>query len=402
MNTKKTIVVAALAALLPLHAAQADIPQHFSDAAKAKLADSIPIAPSEHQLNIVYFHGNDIEPAKDYERRLSELFLYLQQFYGREMARNGFGPRSFGLPMRPNGNVDIITIKGSLPHKAYPYQGGHGKVHREVAAYFAAHPEKRRSHHTLILMPTWQGDGYCDASPGGVPFYGVGQTCYALDYADFDLRHLGAPTPQGRLLTKWFGGMAHELGHGLNLPHNNGTVEEMKELGTPLMGAGNYTFGMKPTYLTKATCRILDRSETFAPLGENTAFYASNDPVKVEAPSLALKDGALVLRFRATSNFKHVNAYIQDAPFAVNQDYEKVPFTDVRQDPAKPGEYSVAMPLASIASLKGVREHAGIGGIDIVFIQLDGSRYTCRVTFNWADISAGGTPILEVKSFKGC
>lgn len=405
MNTKTTIILTALAALLPLTASAVDIPQHFSQEAKARLADSIRLAPTEHQLNIVYFHGNDVEPAKDYERRLSELFVYLQQFYAKEMSRNGFGPRSFGMSMLPNGNVDIITIQGSLPHKEYPYSGGHGKVQREVAAYFAAHPEKRRSHHTLILMPTWHDAEYSDANPGGVPFYGVGQTCYALDYADFDLRHLGQDTPQGHLLTKWFGGMAHELGHGLNLPHNNGTAQEMKELGTPLMGAGNYTFGMKPTYLTKATCRILDRSETFAPVGDNTAFYASNSPVTVENPQLKMKDGALVLRFRANGNFKHVNAYIQDAPFAVNQDYEKVAFTDVKR---KNGECLLRIPLDAIAALDGAKElrgekaQKGVGGIDLVFVQLDGTRYTCRVTFNWADITAKGTPFLEVKSFKGC
>ena len=409
MNTKTTITAAAVAALLPLSFATAEtFPPHFSEAAELLLADSVKLAPTEHQLNIVYFHGNDIEPAKDYERRLSELFLYLQQFYAKEMYRNGFGHRSFGMSMLPNGNVDIITIKGKLPHKDYPYSGGHGKVQQEVNAYFQANPEKKRSHHTLILMPTWHDAEYSDTNPGGVPFYGVGQTCYALDYADFDLRHLGAPTPQGHLLTKWFGGLAHELGHGLNLPHNNGTAEEMKELGTPLMGAGNYTFGMKPTYLTKATCRILDCSETFAPLGANTAFYASDSPVTVEEPQLKLEDGALVYRFRAGNNFKHVNTYIQDAPFAVNQDYEKVAFTNAQQDPAKPGEYSVRIPLDAIAALAGAKElrgenvQKGVGGIDLVFVQLDGTRYTHRVTFNWADITAAGTPFIEVKSFKGC
>ena len=403
MNTKTTIITAALAALLPLTASAVDIPPHFSQEAKAKLADSVKLAPTEHQLNIVYFYGNDIEPAKDYERRLSELFLYLQQFYAREMQRNGFGPRSFGLSMLPNGNVDIITIQGRLPHKDYPYSGGHGKVQQEVAAYFAAHPEKKRSHHTLILMPTWHDAEYSDANPGGVPFYGVGQTCYALDYADFDLRHLGEDTPKGHLLTKWFGGFAHELGHGLNLPHNNGTVEETKALGTPLMGAGNYTFGLKPTYLTKATCQILDRSETFAPAGDKTAFYTTDDPVKVEEPKLVLgADGALVYSFRATPNFKHVNAYIQDAPFAVNEDYDKVSFTNVEQEPATPGVYSVRIPMASIANLSGAKDSKGEGGIDLVFVQQDGTRYSHRVTFKWADISVKGTPFIEVKAFKGC
>ena len=404
MKNNKTYMIAALAAML-LPAAAVEIPAHFSDAAKAKLADSIALEPTEHKLNVVYFVGQGYEPVADYERRISELLVYLQQFYGKEMQRNGQGARSFGLNMLPNGNVDIQLVRGKLPHTEYKYSGGHGKVRAEVDEYYKAHPEKNFSQHLFILTPTFMDDEYSDANPGGVPFYGVGKSCYALDYADFDLRHLGANTPQGHLLTKWFGGMAHELGHGLNLPHNNGTAQEMKELGTPLMGAGNYTFGMRPTYLTKATCRILDRSETFAPVGDNTAFYASNSPVTVENPQLKMKDGALVLRFRANGNFKHVNAYIQDAPFAVNQDYEKVAFTDVKR---KNGECLLRIPLDAIAALDGAKElrgekaQKGVGGIDLVFIQLDGTRYTCRVTFNWADITAKGTPFLEVKSFKGC
>lgn len=402
MKNNKTYMIAALAAML-LPAAAVEIPAHFSDAAKAKLADSIALEPTEHKLNVVYFVGLGYEPVADYERRISELLVYLQQFYGKEMQRNGQGARSFGLNMLPNGNVDIQLVRGKLPHTEYKYSGGHGKVRAEVDEYYKAHPEKNFSQHLFILTPTFLDDEYSDANPGGVPFYGVGKSCYALDYADFDLRHLGEDTPKGHLLTKWFGGFAHELGHGLNLPHNNGTVEETKALGTPLMGAGNYTFGLKPTYLTKATCQILDRSETFAPAGDKTAFYTTDDPVKVEEPKLVLgADGALVYSFRATPNFKHVNAYIQDAPFAVNEDYDKVSFTNVEQDPATPGVYSVRIPMASIANLSGAKDSKGEGGIDLVFVQQDGTRYSHRVTFKWADISVKGTPFIEVKAFKGC
>ena len=402
MKNNKTYMIAALAAML-LPAAAVEIPAHFSDAAKAKLADSIALEPTEHKLNVVYFVGQGYEPVADYERRISELLVYLQQFYGKEMQRNGQGARSFGLNMLPNGNVDIQLVRGKLPHTEYKYSGGHGKVRAEVDEYYKAHPEKNFSQHLFILTPTFMDDEYSDANPGGVPFYGVGKSCYALDYADFDLRHLGEDTPKGHLLTKWFGGFAHELGHGLNLPHNNGTVEETKALGTPLMGAGNYTFGLKPTYLTKATCQILDRSETFAPAGDKTAFYTTDDPVKVEEPKLVLgADGALVYSFRATPNFKHVNAYIQDAPFAVNEDYDKVSFTNVEQEPATPGVYSVRIPMASIANLSGAKDSKGEGGIDLVFVQQDGTRYSHRVTFKWADISVKGTPFIEVKAFKGC
>ncbi len=63
------------------------------------------------QLNIVYFLGSDTEPVPDYERRLSELLLYLQQFYGKEMQRHGYGARSFGLDIKSPGRVNIIEYK---------------------------------------------------------------------------------------------------------------------------------------------------------------------------------------------------------------------------------------------------------------------------------------------------
>ena len=403
MNTKTILSITALAALLPLSASAIDLPQNFSEGAKAKLADSILLAPSEHQLNIVYFYGCDFQPAKDHERRLSELFTYVQQFYGQAMQRNGFGARSFGMAMLPNGNVDIITIKGKLPHKDYPYNGGHGKVQAEIAEYFAAHPEKLRSGHTFILMPTWLDDKFSDENPGGVPYYGVGKTAFAMDYGDFDLQYLGDDTPKGRLLTKYLGGLAHELGHALNLPHNNGTPDQNKAMGTPLMNAGNYTFGMKPTYLTKASCKILDTSETFAPKGCKTVFYTSQQDVKVTDQELTLENNdTLVFKFHTNAKFKCVNAYIQDAPFAVNEDYEKVVFDEVEQDSADPTLYTVRMPLKDIASLKGVQQRAGVGGIDLVFVEEEGSRHSYRVQFDWNAITPQGTPLRDIIHFKGC
>lgn len=55
------------------------------------LKNRIPLKKTEHQLNIVYFLGSDTAPVPDYERRISELMLYLQQFYGKEMQRHGYG-----------------------------------------------------------------------------------------------------------------------------------------------------------------------------------------------------------------------------------------------------------------------------------------------------------------------
>ncbi len=260
--------------------ARAVCPDAFSPEAKELLAGSIPLAPSAHQVNVVYFIGNDAEPVADYERRLSELLFHLQQFYGREMDRNGFGKRSFGLALKEDGMVDILLVRGKLPAEEYSYEGnGAGKCMEEINDYFRQHPDVKRSRHTFVVMPTLRNRLYHDKNPGGVPFFGYGTNCFALDYPSFDIRHLGKDTEEGHLLTKWYGGFAHELGHGLNLPHNNGTNSQNAAHGMAMMNAGNATFGRRPTYLTAASAAILDRSEPFAVQGDATEFYASASPV---------------------------------------------------------------------------------------------------------------------------
>ena len=50
-----------------------------------------------HNLNIVYFIPNDVVEPAEYHRRLSEILLDAQDFFGKEMERNGYGYKTFGL-----------------------------------------------------------------------------------------------------------------------------------------------------------------------------------------------------------------------------------------------------------------------------------------------------------------
>ena len=109
---------------------------------------------------------------------------------------------------------DELRGEGKKKAAEYGYDKGPQATLDEVAEYFRAHPEKKRSHHSFIIMPTFYNEQYNDKNPGGVPFYGFGVNCFALDYVGFDIKHFGKNTPEGRLLTKWYGGFTHELGHG--------------------------------------------------------------------------------------------------------------------------------------------------------------------------------------------
>lgn len=372
------------------------VPEHFQERAKELLADSIELIPSEHQLNVIYFHGNDSKPVADYERRISELLLYLQQYYGKEMARNGRGAHSFGLSIKENGNVNIHHICGEHPHNAYAYGSGHHLCLAEVNEYLDAEPGRRTGQHTIVIMPTHYDEQYNDKNPGGVPFYGLGTDCFALDYAHFDIKHLGKNNRLGHLLTKWYGGFAHELGHGLNLPHNKGTASDNAALGTALMGAGNYTFGLRPTYLTPASCNILAHSELFAPKGTTTQFYRQYTNPQVSEADFRLAGETLELSLQVSSDVVAANAYVQDPPYQVNQDYDAVPFVCTLSTPT-PAEaasgntnrkVTLSIPVAELAELTHAK--GGALALDIVLITNEGSRFRWRIPFDLSKVPADG------------
>lgn len=386
MRTRLTL--AAFVCALGLNAVSAaGCPEHFSPAAKERLKDSIDVEATEHQLNVVYFIGSDSEPVADYERRISELLLYLQQFYAKEMDRNGFGRRAFGLARKQNGNVDILLVRGAKPAAEYSYDGnGARKCLDELNAFYAAHPETKRSRHSFIIMPTLYNATYNDDTPGGVPFFGYGVNCFALDYKDFDIKHLGENSHKGRLLTKWYGGFAHELAHGLNAPHNDGPASLNEKFGMPLLNAGNYTFGLKPTYLTPATACIFDRSETFAPKGDQTDFYNGGAPVpRVSDAKLVFGDDTLKLTLRCHGSCRHLIAYMQDPPYSINRDYDAVSFVGEMGEKRADGsrEVSFVIPRAELKAL-----HNDTQQLELLFVGEEGNRSRWNMEIHWPTVLA--------------
>ena len=342
------------------------------------LKDRIALKKTARQLNIVYFLGSDTEPVPDYERRLSELLLYLQQFYGKEMQRHGYGARSFGLDIKSPGRVNIIEYKAKNPAAHYPYENGGGwKAAQELDEFFKAHPDRKKSQHTLIIMPTWNDEKNGPDNPGGVPFYGMGRNCFALDYPAFDIKHLGQKTREGRLLTKWYGGMAHELGHGLNLPHNHQTASDGKKYGTALMGSGNYTFGTSPTFLTPASCALLDACEVFS-VTPAQQFYEGRPEVEVKDVAISFKGDQILVSGNYTSpqTVKALNVYIQDPPYAVNQDYDAVSFS--RRLGKKSGKFSKKIDKKELEGLNNKEFR-----ISLMFILANGLHMQKHFTFHW-------------------
>jgi hypothetical protein len=65
-------------------------------------------------LNVVYFIPSDKDTLENYQKRISGIILHTQAWFKKEMDRNGFGEKTFGLLVDDKNaqNVKIIVING--------------------------------------------------------------------------------------------------------------------------------------------------------------------------------------------------------------------------------------------------------------------------------------------------
>lgn len=301
-----------------------------------------------HNLNIVYFIPNDVGIPTDYHRRLSEILLQAQDFFGKEMERNGYGYKTFGLLKDDvKKRIKLIVIKGSQGKAAYP-SGAHGAIQTEISAYRTTHSAEFTGDHYLVILPSATYDS--NGEPGGVPFYGTGKICYALDYADQDIKYLGAGGTLGTRATKWIGGMIHELGHGLNLPHNRQRFSSDSSLGMALMWAGNSTWGVSKTYLTAADCAVLNVNQIFN-TGNNNNYDAVTASIKeIQASYDATKATIVVTgKYSSTSPVKDILYFndpnVNNEGTGVNKDYNAITWAS---KPIGTDSFAIEMPIADL------------------------------------------------------
>jgi hypothetical protein len=300
-------------------------------------------------LNVVYFIPNDVPVPADHHRRLSEILLNAREFFGKEMQRNGYGLKTFGLLTdEAKKRIKLIEIKGKQGKAAYPYEGGSGAVLGEIAAFKTANPAEFTSDHYLIIIPAYTYDA--NGEPGGPPFYGVGKSCFALDYADQDIKYLGNGGTLGKRATKWIGGMIHELGHGLNLPHNRQKAISENGLGMSLMWAGNSTWGLSPTFLTAADCAVLNTNQVFN--NDNKAYYTqvSSTIQRIDARYDAGKKSIIARgRFKSSGLVTDLIIFhdpnVNNEGVGVNRDYNSIAWTT---KPIGTDSFYLEMPISDL------------------------------------------------------
>lgn len=287
-------------------------------------------------LNIIYFIPSDMENLKDSHKRLSEIFLHGQNFYKQNMNSYGFENKTFNLLVDKNKNkVKIIYIKGKYPTSHYPYEGGGTVIQAEVEDYFSTYPNEKVSDHFIVLTPV------NDVDNPDVPFYGLGRWCFALDYVDMDVNYFRNGNSKGANATKYIGGLLHELGHGLNLPHNKQKVSESgrEDKGTSLMGSGNYTYGDTPTFLTKASCAILNNNQIF---NDSDADFYTGASLQINAIRASYNNQSIQVSGSFQSDIAVNNIGFYNDPADDNSDYDAVtwvvPITNSN-------EFNIEMPI---------------------------------------------------------
>lgn len=274
--------------------------------------------PVDRRLHLVLWTPADRDPAPRHRERLSAMMRDIREFYAREMERNGFGRRTIRLVDDTDGLLRIHLVKGAKPCAGYNVDSGHAIRAECVPVLRAAGIDADRE--TLVIfcnLSVW--DPEKRSMSQNSPYYASGDfrrgTAWQVDSPLLDLDLLDDLEPKlhdgqyghispGRYNSIFIGGVAHELGHALGLPHNAERPDQHAALGTALMGSGNRTYGEnlrgegRGSFLTLAHALRLAAHPMFS--GSGRGMDLTPEPKVVEM-AVEPRGEAFLVRGRVTS-----------------------------------------------------------------------------------------------------
>ena len=293
---------------------------------------------------VIYYTPKERAPLKGYQKRVQEIMEDVQSFYRNEMKQNGWGEMTFPLEYNEDGSLKIRIVSSSekfRPDTDYKLNEMRDKIQEALKSESV---DIGKSHYIVFQNLYWQEE---DKWLYRIPYTGCGRGYWGMtwvaDHENLNIRNI-APgitemiNDRGKVETltsyccKMIGGVAHELGHGLGLPHNCETPEEKEVLGTALMGAGNYTYRReragtdeKGSFITAAHCMALAVHEMFRKNNENTEIEPEIKNFEIDFKDLS---GKLRIKGKVESTLPlhGIVVYNDELPTGVNQDYDAFSF----------------------------------------------------------------------------
>ena len=221
------------------------------DAARERLAayHAADPQPAERLLHIVCWRPRDRDFAAGHRERLDRMLTDIQGFYAREMQRHGLGSRSIRLARDAEGGLVIHEVTGQGTFADYAKADGQ-RIRGECLPVLRDAGIDAGRETVMIFTNLSDWDPVNSRFRHKSPYYAGGShvsgTAWQLDSPELDTLNLSKTEPMlldgeygrislGKHNSIFIGGIAHELGHALGLPHCRARDDEAV-LGTTLMG----------------------------------------------------------------------------------------------------------------------------------------------------------------------
>jgi hypothetical protein len=315
------------------------------------------IITQTRNLAVVYFIPSDLDTVSNWKKRLSDVMLYAQNWYGNAMQAAGYGFKTFGLAQDGStGRAQIILIRANSPKATYGTSSG--AYQTEVDAYFASHPGVKTSNHVLVLVPSFGYDNNSTEGPqpleGVQPFNGYGRYCFAEDNVYMNMALKGVMNPGRNNFAKWVGGTMHELGHAFNAPHDRQRASQnVYENGTnpnykmAMMWLSNYYLEVRPVFLTDAEAAIFNSCEVFN--NDSKTYYGSTTSTinKIYADYDAAQSAIVVSgKYTSSGTVQKILYYndpnVNNEGTGTNKDYNAITWAS---SPIGTDSFKVVMPI---------------------------------------------------------
>ena len=231
--------------------------------------------PPANTVGVIYFLPAGRAPHQDIDAKLDTLLTTVQTFYGNEMARNGFGRKTFRLQTDTNGKTVVHHINGQF--NAEYYNAGPGVFDKVLSEIYdqteiRGKIDMSRNIYFIAADMTFPGLHW---GGGGQAFLGRHTIVYIPFDADFvSLYHAG-----------------HELAHSFGLQHDFRYLRKKADISSYWVGLDFNDYS-----LSKCAAEWLDVHPYF-----NDTQTSLNEPATIEMlPPLEYPPNAISLRFDVT------------------------------------------------------------------------------------------------------